>query len=60
MVTTPVPPIPIMWSAKPSVGTLSAGSGRSPSSGVSRRSRFATAPAPSTVRNDGQSPSRHE
>ncbi len=60
MVTTPVPPMPIMWSAKPSLGTLSTGSGSSASSGVSRRSRFGAGTAPSTVRNDGQSPSRHE
>ena len=60
MVTTPVPPMPIMWTAKPSLGTFSVGSGSSASSGVIRRSRLGAGAAPSTVRNEGQSPSRHE
>ncbi len=59
-VTTPVPPMPIMCSAKPSAGTFSTGSGSSTSSAGRRRSFFCGGPMGSTVRNDGQSPSRHE
>ena len=60
-VTTPVPPIPIMCRAKASAGTLRMGSGSSTSgNGVSRRAFFMAPAAGSTVRKDGQSPSRQE
>ena len=60
MVTTPVPPMPIMCAANPSLGTFRTGSGSSASNCVTFRSRLDAVPAPTMVRKDGQSPSRHE
>ena len=57
-VTTPVPPIPIMKMLASS-GTLNGGAGNGWSTMKTRRSFF-RALRGTTVRNDGQSPCRHE
>ena len=57
--TTPVPPMPIM-NTLASAGTRMVGSGSVRSSVKAWRSFFLGGPSGTTVRNDGQSPSRHE
>ncbi len=58
-VTTPVPPMPIMKTLA-SAGTLASGSGKVRSTLKTRRSFFRGSASGTTVRNDGQSPFRHE